>query len=88
MKKVLFPVIAASALFAVAGTSFAGGAGCDSKKGHSKELSAESLKQHQGDHSWLFSEGDHHHGDMKIKAQPESDNEQPRQTPSSDVVEI
>lgn len=60
LKASLFTVVLSVSLFAVP-VAMAGGAGCDKSKGHSKELSAQGLKEHGDRHGWLFSDkGDHH----------------------------
>jgi hypothetical protein len=55
--------------------AFAGGAGCDSMKGHGKhEMSAEAMKEFKDNHSWMFSEKSAHdttgHGADKKSDQP------------------
>lgn len=38
-------------------SAFAGGEGCNSKKGHGKhEMSAEALQEFKDSHTWMFSE--------------------------------
>lgn len=56
--------------------AFAGGAGCDSMKGHGKhEMSAEAMKEFKDNHSWMFSEKSVHddtsHGTDHKSGQPE-----------------
>ncbi|MGD8567779.1 MAG: hypothetical protein PVJ39_06805 [Gammaproteobacteria bacterium] len=70
--------------------AFAGGAGCDSMKGHGKhEMSAEAMKEFKDAHSWMFS-GKSAHDAAKHGADSKSD--QPANSSSSDdndsMVEI
>lgn len=56
MNRVLLLTVAITILIFSTAT-FAGGAGCDSLKGHgSKDMSVD-MDQFKADHSWLFSEG-------------------------------
>ncbi len=88
MKKTIFLCVTMSSLLAGSSTVLAGGPGCDSLKGHSKELSAETLKQFQSDHAWLFSD-DGTHSDNKMKSQDQPGNEpETKKVPSAKMIEI
>lgn len=68
--------------------SYAGGAGCDSKKGHGKhEMSAEAAQEFKDNHAWLFSEKSD--ADAAVPGHEMMDEApQPAQSSSDDMVEI
>lgn len=65
MKKGLLQIVVATSMVLFAVGAFAGGAGCDSKKGAHKDMSAEAMKEHKDSHAWLFSDDHHKKGDVK-----------------------
>ena len=66
---------------------YAGGAGCKSKDGHSKDMSAETMQEFKDSHSWMFSEsGD---ADAKIPGHESIDKSlETGKAPAKDLVEI
>jgi len=79
----LIQLLALATITIFSSMAFAGGAACDSKKGH-KDMSAS--KEFKGTHSWLFSKDDQHGG----QAVPHNDKVQkqsPKQS-TTGLVEI
>jgi hypothetical protein len=86
MKK-LIPLVAVSSIALFSTAALAGGANCDSMKGHGqKDMSAEAWQEFKDNHAWIFSEDSK---DMEKSAAPndESIKRIPVKT-SSDLVEI
>ena len=68
-------------------TVYAGGAGCKSKDGHSKDMSAEALQEFKDGHAWMFSESTD--ADTTIPGHESMDkSHQPEKAPAKDLVEI
>ncbi len=96
MKK-FFPLIAVTSITLFSMTlfsmtlfssmAFAGGANCDSMKGHGKQdMSAEAWQEFKQNHAWIFSE-DPKTVEKSTVPGAESDNATPAKT-SADLVEI
>ncbi|MGD8591411.1 MAG: hypothetical protein PVF82_01185 [Gammaproteobacteria bacterium] len=86
MKK-LIPLVAVTSIAVFSSMAFAGGANCDSMKGHGKkDMSAEAWQEFKDNHAWIFSEDSK---DMEKSAVPSDDSMKaaPAKT-SSDLVEI
>ena len=66
--------------------AFAGGAGCDSKKGAHKDMSAEALKELKENHAWIKSPHDHVEGSSASATEEPNDVEVKKSTPT--MVEI
>jgi hypothetical protein len=86
MKK-LIPLVAVSSIAIFSSMAFAGGANCDSMKGHGKkDMSAEAWKDFKQNHAWIFSEEGK---DMEKSAAPSDEtNKSTPENTSSDLVEI
>jgi hypothetical protein len=87
MKK-LIPLVAVSSIALFSSMAFAGGANCDSMKGHGKkDMSAEGWHDFKQNHAWMFSEDGK---DMEKKSAVPNDetNKSTPETPASDLVEI
>jgi hypothetical protein len=57
MKMSLVNVAVAASILILSSAAMAGGANCDSMKGHGgKDMSAEMIKQFKEDHTWLFAD--------------------------------
>ena len=85
MKK-LIPLVAVASVALFSSMAFAGGANCDSKKGHGKkDMSAEGWKEFKDSHAWIFSEGSK---DMEKSAVPSDESVKVPAKTSSDLVEI
>ena len=67
MKKAMLQIVVGASMILFAVSAFAGGEGCDSKKGAHKGLSAEIMKEHKDSHAWLISEDHHKKGEVKAK---------------------
>lgn len=65
MKKCLLQLAIGLSLVMFAASAFAGGAGCDSKKGAHKGMSAEAMKEHKDGHAWLMLEDQQNKGETK-----------------------
>jgi hypothetical protein len=86
MKK-LIPLVAVSSIALFSSVALAGGANCDSMKGHGKkDMSAEAWQDFKNNHAWIFSEDSK---DMEKSAVPNDDSIKatPSKT-SADLVEI
>lgn len=84
MKIALLKIVVAVSVVLVSSVVVAGGANCDSKKGHSKELSVELKEQFKSDHAWLFA-------DEEVKTSEPARSNKPDDTKksnASDLVEI
>ena len=87
MKMKLMQIAAAVSIAMLSSMAMAGGAGCDSKKGHSgsKDMSADAIQEFKDSHAWMFSDDAHSKGksiskDDKVHQKSNDD--------SSDLVEI
>ena len=65
MKKTLLQLAISLSLAMFAATAFAGGEGCDSKKGAHKGMSAEALKELKDGHAWIMLDDQHNKSDAK-----------------------
>lgn len=88
MKKRLIQTAAIASVVIFSSAAMAGGANCDSKKGHSanKDMSAEAKQKFIEDHAWVYSHGSEH----AEKSATNSDKMEKKSTDgtSSNLVEI
>ncbi len=86
MKKII-PLVAVTSIALFSSMAFAGGANCDSIKGHGKkDMSAEAWQEFKDNHAWIFSEDSKDMGKSSVPGE-DSIKAAPEQT-SSDLVEI
>ena len=67
-------------------SAFAGGEGCNSKKGHGKQEMSVDAQEFKDSHSWMFSESD---ANVNVPGHEQSkDSGQSAKSPKDDLVEI